>query len=736
MTSANTAITDTITIDSSGTNKFSLPTSSDAVVEDNGSVSVQILAHTTGIAYNVGVKPAGTDDPDYIATTILVNDDDLNLPNVTIAASETSVNEATDPNVTFTLTAEALTGGSLGTGSLTLSVAISQEGDFLSGSEETRRETMPNRANPHPFTVGIRNDGFDEADGKIIATIVPDGTDTPVYSVGMSNRAEVTVMDDDPARNIRITDVRKPEGNTGDNQTMIFEVTLSRTSSQTISVDYQVGKQGDSAVINTDYEVTPTSGTLVFAPGQDRKTITINLIEDNTPEREKTFTIVLSPPDPIANLQDATIAKAEGIGTIENDDGAIVSNLSIAPESMTEGNSGSSTMTFTVTASPPAETGFTVAWATSVVDGTDDATADIDFTSANDTLTFAAGDDEKTFTVDILGDAIPEFDETFTVTLSNPGVGARLSTATAQGTIENDDGTGISIAASSLAEGASGARPQMTFTVSVIPPINSAITYDWATSVVDGTDTATAGSDFMTSSMANVTIAADATEDTFTVQIIGDDTPESDETFTVTLSNVSGASVINASAQGTIENDDGSSLTIASVEQAEGSTTNKMRFTVTANPPAESQFTVDWATSVVDGEDNATAGSDFTTANNTLTFNENDPSKTFEIDILGDTTPEFDETFTVTLSGVTGDAEIDGTGTAKGTIENDDGSGLRIVDSSLVEGASGETQMTFTVSVIPPSDAQIMYDGQLQMIQVNLQLKLEQITLHHQILES
>ena len=45
------------------------------------------------------------------------------------------------------------------------------------------------------------------------------------------------------------------------------------------------------------------------------------------------------------------------------------------------------------------------------------------------------------------GDDIAEFNETFTVTLSNPSAGAQiLPNTTAQGTITNDDGTGLRIA--------------------------------------------------------------------------------------------------------------------------------------------------------------------------------------------------------------------------------------------------------------------------------------------------
>ena len=139
--------------------------------------------------------------------------------------------------------------------------------------------------------------------------------------------------------------------------------------------------------------------------------------------------------------------------------------------------------------------------------------------------------------------------------------------------------------------------------------------FDFATSV-ESTDNATVGTDFETTSRTGETIVADAPNYTFNVPITGDNTPEPDETFTVTLSNVTTSIVpIDLIATGTIENDDGSLVTIASSSNlAEGADTETgtMTFTVTAAPPAGTGgFTVEWATSVVDGVDNATADDDF-----------------------------------------------------------------------------------------------------------------------------
>ena len=62
---------------------LSLPTSADATPESDGSVTIQILAHSsdgTTLQYSVG------GNMDFTKTTMLLDDDDNDLPNVTIAA--------------------------------------------------------------------------------------------------------------------------------------------------------------------------------------------------------------------------------------------------------------------------------------------------------------------------------------------------------------------------------------------------------------------------------------------------------------------------------------------------------------------------------------------------------------------------------------------------------------------------------------------------------------------------
>ena len=92
------------------------------------------------------------------------------------------------------------------------------------------------------------------------------------------------------------------------------------------------------------------------------------------------------------------------------------------------------TLAFAVTLSRAPSSTVTVDYATS--DGT--ATAGSDYTATSGTLTFAAGETEKTVSVPVLDDAHDEGSETLTLTLSNSS-GAYLADSSGTGTINNSD---------------------------------------------------------------------------------------------------------------------------------------------------------------------------------------------------------------------------------------------------------------------------------------------------------
>lgn len=124
----------------------------------------------------------------------------------------------------------------------------------------------------------------------------------------------------------------------------------------------------------------------------------------------------------------------------------------------------------------------------------------------------------------------------------------------------------LSIDDVSAAEGASGTSA-FTFTVSLTSAATAPVTFDIATS--DGT--ATAPTDYASRALTGQTIDAGSTSYAFDVQVNGDDTVESDETFTVTLSNVVGALVADTTGRGTINNDDTPITPIHEIQTGDGS---------------------------------------------------------------------------------------------------------------------------------------------------------------------
>lgn len=112
---------------------------------------------------------------------------------------------------------------------------------------------------------------------------------------------------------------------------------------------------------------------------------------------------------------------------------AIVS-IAAANATVTEGNSGTTAVSFVVALSAAADSSQSVSWSI----GGD--TNSSDFSGATSgTVTFAAGETQKTIQLLVAGDLTVESDEGFAVTLANPSSGLTLGTASATMTITNDD---------------------------------------------------------------------------------------------------------------------------------------------------------------------------------------------------------------------------------------------------------------------------------------------------------
>src|SRR5205085_10195218 len=152
-----------------------------------------------------------------------------------------------------------------------------------------------------------------------------------------------------------------------------------------------------------------TSSTLNFADNQVSATDTVTINDDGTPELNETLFLNLSNP-----TNGALITDAQGQGTILNDDGTPI-QVSINDVSISEGNAGTSILTFTVT-----RTGGSGAFDVSFGTANDTATAGSDYVANSGKLNFTAGQNSQTNSITINGDTTPEQTEQFFVNLTNP----------------------------------------------------------------------------------------------------------------------------------------------------------------------------------------------------------------------------------------------------------------------------------------------------------------------------
>jgi hypothetical protein len=146
------------------------------------------------------------------------------------------------------------------------------------------------------------------------------------------------------------------------------------------------------------------------------------------------------------------------------------------------------------------------------------------------------------------------------------------------------------------------------------------------------------------------------------------------------------------------------SIADSTVLEGDGGTVTAV-FTVTLSPASTSTVEVDYTTV----NDTASAGSDYTAASNTLTFNPSQTETTISILVTGDTDDEVDETFFVQLSNAVNADLLDGE--AVGTIVDNDGlPKLTIGDQTLLEGNSGTKVMEFEVTLSPASASVVTVD--------------------------
>ncbi|MBO6662228.1 Calx-beta domain-containing protein [Roseivirga sp.] len=520
----------------------------------------------------------------------------------------------------------------------------------------------------------VDNGAFEDVAGNAFGGIMS----TSAWSFTTTDQTEISINDPSVA-----------EGESG-STSLTFTVSLSQPApAGGATVAYATSDGTASSA--SDY--TAASGTVSFAVGESSKTITVSVAGDAIVEDDETITVTLTSP----TGTNMVIGDGTGTGTITNDDQATVT---IADVTVDEEDG---TATVSLVLDKAVDGGLTVDLSTA--DGTA-TTADSDYTalvSSPVTFTGTVGE-SKNVNITIGSDSKLEANETFTVAMSNltPATVASGDIDVTDGatvTINNDDTATVTIADESGNED-DGA---ITLTATLDNPVQGGFTVEVIT--VDGTATV-ANSDYTALVGQSLTFAGTAGEtETFTVTPSLDAIVEANETFKVSMTNLSATTLavgVSDEATVTITNDDASTFAIDDVtknENADGGATTTYTFTATLTGSIDQAISVDYATS-----DGTASASDYTAANGTLNFTGTDgETQTFNVTVANDDIVELDETFTVTLSNVQAGGKnvtiSDATGL--GTITNDDAASISIDDVSKAENADGgaTTDFVFTVTL-------------------------------------
>ncbi len=287
-----------VTVPASGTATFTVATVGDAVDEPDGSVTAALAA---GTGYTVSSSKG--------VATVAVADDDEPLPEVSIAAGP-AVTEG--GSATFTLTAAPAPAADLA-----VAVAVSQSGAVAQPSAlGARTVTIAAGTASAAFTVATVDDTADEPDGTVRAALAAGAG----YTVGTASGAAVAVADNDEVA-LPAFVPKRGIAREGTHDAVVFTVRLSHASTQTVAVDWTTADAAGPwarrvlpATAGADY--VAASGTLTFAAGETRKTVSVALLDDAIDEGMEYFLLRFS------NLRGATVGARdlEVEGIIRNDD--------------------------------------------------------------------------------------------------------------------------------------------------------------------------------------------------------------------------------------------------------------------------------------------------------------------------------------------------------------------------------------------------------------------------------
>ena len=617
-------------------------------------------------------NPQGGGGPSpLLSTTQVVNttivDDDGDPSSVVLSVDKTSFGEAAGAqSITVTATLE---GGTL-TQNTTVAVTLAgsatngSTGDYTATTLGNITITGGESSGTASFTVTPVNDQVVEGDETIRLQGASAGMDvTP---------ATITITDDDTAT----LGITGPSGVVTEGGSAEFTVTLSHAVASQVVVAWSAGSTASVPASADDY--SPDSGSVIFPAGSvagATKTITMAIADDGADEQQETFTVTLgSVTGDLASRASVDSAKSSADATIAT--GQVVTVTLMGPRAFPHVRNTDFAVYHVFLSGPVnADIQVDVTSADGTATGCDGGVNSCesgqtgDYVNVSKTLTIGPSRDTQynvndfgvtwyTVFVYFVSGSTGDADETFTLSLSNLRGGGTtsvvLGNSSVTTTITSTPLT-FSVSGPEFVDEGTNARFVVTRNADLHPAWGARVSYTTS----DGT--ATAGSDYTavsgTLEMPLTQYPNPATPEEYRqrysdweilVPILADNVDESNETFSLTLSDpeyyflgftqITDAALGTATATTTIR-DRAMVVSVSGPETVvEGGNAD---FTVSLSRAPTANLTVNYQTySALAPSRLATSGEDFTPQSGTLTFVPGETSKRVRVPVLTDTITE------------------------------------------------------------------------------------------------
>ncbi|MBU0766384.1 S-layer homology domain-containing protein [Patescibacteria group bacterium] len=329
-----------------------------------------------------------------------------------------------------------------------------------------------------------------------------------------------------------------------DEESGMARISVVRTGGRkgAVTVDYTIA--AGTATAGEDYEVV--SGTLSFADSETSITFVVRILDDDLEEGDETITVALSEPTggatittpstAVLTIKDDEVTASSGDSNGE----AVISFGALGYDAVEDGE------TIAITVERSNDTG-----TASVNFATSDGTAsNSNYTPTSGTLSFAAGESRKTFTIDVKDNNDINGNKTVNLTLSGP-IGVVLGTSSALLTIVDDElasfGSGSIKFARSMYE-ATEHSEKAVIEVTRAKGTNGIVTVEYSTNG----GTAVAGYDYEVTS-GILTFQSGESKKSFIVPLIKDELNDSGERVNLKIENPTNGAVLMSPTTATLE---------------------------------------------------------------------------------------------------------------------------------------------------------------------------------------